>query len=195
MTTTTDRLSTTANRPTKASLPATHSTLTPTNPIARAHLSHSSVPFIQHALNPHPSTCRRCREPGVCPAQKRSTRPPIGSPHTGPSFYLFSLFTTHAICCSPNLPPQPLALCARFPLVDALSKAHQARSHSPTACIPLYQRSQQGLLCWPPSGSSARKFGGRPHVRRALATYHLHPTFEFWSSEDEDNDDNFVTLI
>jgi len=102
----------------------------------------------------------------------------------------FCLFTTHAICRSPNLPPQPLALCARFPLMDALSKAHQARSHSPTACIPLYQRSQQGLLCWPPSGSSARRFGGRPHVRCALATYHLHPTR---SSEDEGKDDNLVT--
>jgi len=53
----------------------------------------------------------------------RSAQTPSSNWLTSPRtlhFCLFSLFTPPAIGCSPKLPPQPLALCTRFPQMDAL---------------------------------------------------------------------------
>jgi len=126
-----------------------------------------------------------------CP-EALKPRPQIGSPHTEPHPFVYSPHTPFAalpICLPTPCPVRSLSAdgCALGdapglkPLSNAVHSSIPTLSTRPSLRVP--------------SGSSARRFGGRPHVRRALATYHLHPTFEFWSSEDEDKDDNFVTLI
>jgi len=58
---------------------------------------------------------------GVCPAQKRSTRPPIGSPHTEPYPFVYSP-------CSPHTPFAALPNCLHNPLPCALAFRRWVRS-------------------------------------------------------------------
>ena len=64
---------------------------------------------------------------------------------------------------------------------------------------PLYNSTLKKSFLTGPSGSSARRFGVRTawnineDVRRSLATRHLHSIFEFSSSEDEGEDEDFTS--
>jgi len=161
---------------TKNSLPATHSTLTPTHPTARAHLSHSSVPLILGL-----PLARTRRLP--CP-EALKPRPQIGSPHTEPYPFVYSPCSPHTpLAALPNCPPCP---------AHSLSADGCALGDAPG----LNLRRRAFLY----TNTLNKAFFAGPPVRGGLeadstsVTYHLHPTFEFWSSEDGDKDDNFATL-
>ena len=68
----------------------------------------------------------------------------------------------------------------------------------PRRRTPLYNSTLKKAFLAGPSGSSARRFGVRTawnideDVRRSLETHHLHSIFEFSSSEDEGEDEDFA---
>ena len=111
-----------------------------------------------------------------------------------------SLFSTHAAILPlyqvvPTL-PRPVRPLSPATSADGRTLRSDLKL-SPRRRTPLYNSTLKKSFLAGPSGSSARRFGVRTawdineDVRRSLATHHLRSIFEFSSSEDEGEDEDF----
>ena len=166
-------------------------------------------------INPAPVLPRRRSNPDLKLASAHPTHPTrhpwspiVPSPlrrDTSRPFCPSSLFTTHATVLPvyqiPSTTPRPVHSLSSATSTDACTLRGDAPGLKPLPRrrTPLYISTLKKAFFAGPDGSSARRFGVRTawnideDVRRSLADHHLHSIFEFSSSEDEDEEDDFAS--